>query len=138
MKKTFAKILAFSLVAIMMCSALVACSLFGPNSDPEKAKEALEDADYEVLYASNAVEAVFLGGWYDGCEAAIAAGKDDEAIWIWYFEDKDDAADAWEKGLKDYAEEIEEEAKEEDVDVVVKKSGKMIYIGTKAAVKAAK
>ena len=137
MKKTIVKILALSLIAVMMCLALVSCG--GPNSDPKKAKDSLEDAGYEVLYASNKVEAVFLGGWYDGCEAAImASNEDDEAVWIWYFEEKEDAEKAWEDGLEKYADELKEEAKEEDVDLVGKQSGKMIYIGTKKAINAAK
>ena len=41
MKKTIVRILALSLVAIMMCFALVACD--APNADPDKALEALKD-----------------------------------------------------------------------------------------------
>lgn len=132
------KVLALSLVMIMMLGLLVSCA-GGPNSDPKKAKEALEDADYEVVHANNAAEAFFLGGWYDGCEDVILAinEEEEELIYIWYFEEKDDAEDAWED-IEEFAEELKEEAEEEDIDLVVKKSGKMIYVGTKKAVKAAK
>ena len=135
--KNVLRLLALSLVLVVMLGAFASCLSGAPNADPEKAKEALEDADYDVLYASNALEATFLGAWYDGCEAAIFANNDDDAIWIWYFEETDDADDAWEK-IEDFAEELKEEAEEENEDIVVKKSGKMIYIGTKDAVKAAK
>ena len=44
--KTFVKVLALSLVAVMMCAVLVSCG--GPNKDPKKAAEALEEAGYAV------------------------------------------------------------------------------------------
>ena len=134
--KNVIRVLALSLVMVMMLGLLVSCG--GPNSDPKKAKEALEDADYEVIYASNELEAAFMGGWYDGCEAVIlASNEDDEGIYIWYFEEKDDADDAWED-IEEFAKELQEEAEDEDIDLIIKKSGKMIYVGSKQAIKDAK
>lgn len=127
MKKNILKITALALLAVMLCAMLVACG--GPNKDPEKAKEALEDADYTVIFNDGG----FVGDYLlpDGAEATIIATKgDDEYISIVYYEDADAANDAWEDA-KEEAEELEDEYE----DIVYKKSGKIIYIGTKQAVK---
>ena len=136
--KNVIKVLALSLVMVMMLGLLVSCG--GPNADPDKAEKALEDAGYEVTHADNEAEAFFMGGWYDGCEDVIFAyneDNEDDAIYIWYFEEKENADEAWED-IEDFAEKMMEEAEEEDIDLVAKKSGKMIYVGTKQAVKDAK
>lgn len=136
MKKTILRVVALALLAVMMCMALVACA---PASDPDKAEKALEKKDYEVKHADDKLEAAFMGGWYDGCEDVILAYNEEseDVIYIWYFDDKDSANEAWDD-IEKYAEELNEEAKEEDIDIVCKKSGKMIYIGTKQAVKDAR
>ena len=109
-----------------------------PNSDPEKAKEALEEAGYTVQYTDVGV---------GGIKAAITATKADEDaekpdfIYITYYEDKDAANTAWEE-----AQDSIDEAKamyatmigRDESEIVIKKSGTMIYIGTKDAIKAAK
>ena len=109
-----------------------------PNSDPEKAKEALEEAGYTVQYTDVGV---------DGIKAAIMATKADEDaeksdfIAITYYEDKDAANTAWEE-----AQDQIDGAKamyatmtgRKESEIVVKKSGTMIYVGTKDAIKAAK
>ena len=59
--------------------------------------------------------------------------KKTETVGIVYFESKADANDAWEK-MQDYA---KDQNKDKDTDWQVKKSGKMIYWGTKAAINAA-
>ena len=130
MKKNIIKITALALLTVMICAMLVACG--GPNADPEKAKEALEDAGYTVILNDGGL----LGdlGLPKGAEATLTAFKgDDEYISVIYYEDKDALNDAWEDVKKDA-----EELKEEYEDIVLKKSGKMIYFGTKQAVKDAK
>ena len=131
--KTFLKVLALSLVAVLMCATLVSCG--GPASDPDKAAEALEDADYVVIKADDKISlATYDALGVDDLECVITAfNEDEEGIVIFYFEDKDAANDAWEA-----IEEIAEEAAEEEEDLVIKKSGKMIYYGTKQAIKDAK
>lgn len=131
--KTFVKVLALSLVAVMMCAVLVSCG--GPASDPDKAAKALEDADYIVVKADDKVSlALYETMGVKKLECVITAyNEDEEGIVIFYFEDKAAANDAWET--------IEEEAKEatkDEEDIVIKKSGKMIYYGTKQAIKDAK
>lgn len=136
--KNVIRVLALSLVMVMMLGLLVSCG--APNKDPDKAKDALEDAGYEVILADNEISAALMGGWYDGCEAVLMAYNeedDDDGIWIWYFEEKEDADEAWDD-IEKFAEDLNEEAKEEDIDMVCKKSGKMIYVGTKQAIKDAK
>lgn len=127
MKKTL-RLLSLALVLVMTVALLASCG--GPNKNPEKAKEALEDAGYTVTLVDSA-----LG--FEGIEKYLTAFKmsedmsDMEMITIYYFEDSAAAKDAWEDIQKE-AEELDEE------DLVIKKSGKMIYAGTKEAVKAAK
>ena len=127
MKKNFLKITALALLAVMICTMLVACG--GPNKDPEKAKEALEDAGYTVVFNDGGLIGDHL--LPDGAEATLTAMKgDDEYISIVYYEDAEAANEAWEDAKED-AKELEEEYE----DIVYKKSGKIIYIGTKQAVK---
>ena len=130
MKKSIVRILALSLVAVMMCLALVSCG--GPNSDPEKAKEALEDAGYIVVL--NTGEGFISGALLpDGVEASLVAYKDGEYLAVSYYDDTEALNEAW-KDAKEDAKELEEEYE----GIVCKKSGKMIYIGTEQAVKDAK
>lgn len=127
MKKSIIKVLSLTLIAIMMCAVLVSCG--GPNADPDKAEKALEDAEYTVMKIDDE-DMLKLSG-IDGLVCAITAfNEDEEGIVIYYFEDAAAANEAWE--------DIEEEAKEameDEEDIVCKKSGKMIYYGTKQAVK---
>ncbi len=130
MKKNILKITALALLAVMLCAMLVACG--APNKDPEKAKEALEDAGYTVILNDGGL----LGDHLlpDGAEATLTAMKgDDEYISIVYYEDKDALKDAWEDAKEDA-----EKLKEKYENIVYKKSGMMIFIGTEQAVKDAK
>ena len=120
--KTFVKVLALSLVAVMMCAVLVSCG--GPNADPEKAEKALKDAGYEAEYTEVGV---------GGVKGILVAGKGDDGIWITYYDSAEDANKAWEETEEDLKEMLKDEE-----DVVIKKSGKMIYYGTKQAIKDAK
>ena len=111
-----------------------------PNSDPEKAEEALKDAGYIVSVADDKISMVLAGGSYDGCKAVLMAcneENDDDGIFIWYFEEKENADEAWDD-IEKFAESLNESAEEEDIDMVCKKSGKLIYYGTKQAIKDAK
>ncbi len=133
MKKTIVKVLALALVAVMMCAVLVSCS--APNADPSKANDALKDAGYSVIYndGSVGIGGISISTLPEGVEASIIATKgDDNYIVITYYKEASDANDAWEEAEKEA-----EELKEKYEDIVCKKSGKMIYLGTKEAVKAA-
>ena len=130
--KKFTRILALTLVLVMTVAMFASCA--APNKDPKKAKEALEENDYKVTL----IDGTLAEAMYKGLDSYIAAYKDeDNAVVIYYFDDKDTANEAWEDIEKD-VEELKEEVKEKDVEIVAKKSGKMIYFGSKDAVKAAK
>ena len=127
--KKFTKILALTLVLMMSVALFASCA--APNKDPEKAKEALEKAEYEVIYADE--ELAELAAGMLGVEkvtALISASKGDDAIEIFYFEDAAAANDAFDT--------VKEMAEKAGTTAEVKKSGNMIYYGTPAAIKAAK
>lgn len=124
MKKSIIKVLAFTLVAVVMCAILVSCA--APNADPKKAEKALEEAGYIVMLNDSA----FLP---DGVKATLLAYKDGEYLVVSYYDDTEALNEDWEDA-QDEAKELEEEYE----GVVCKKSGKMIFIGTEQAVKDAK
>jgi len=140
--KTTLRILALSLVAVLLVGALAAC---GPNKDPKKAAQKLKDAGYEVISVTKgdtlgdaAIAAAEKALDITGLEAAVVGSKgesedDAEYVSIYYFDTAAHAKDAFDKLKKDF----EEETKESKKDVVIKKSGKLVYGGTKAAIKAA-
>ena len=138
MKKTL-RIVAIAMVAVMLCLSLASCG--GPNADPDKALEALEDngvkwavKDDTIIPAGLAVLGI------EGVDCVVTGtGKiDDEYAYITiiYFEEAEDAKNEWED-VQEYAEE-EKDDDAKDSEWVCKKSGKMIYFGTKNAVAAAK
>ena len=137
--KTFVKVIALALVTIFVCATLASCALFGPNADPEKAEKSLEKKGYKVEVVDDKYSLGFtaLATGVSDLECFITAVNEDdkdEAVMIYYFAEKEAADEAWEK----YFEELAEKAKEEDSDAVVKKSGKMIWVGTKKAINAAR
>ena len=128
--KKFTKILALTLVLVMSVVMLASCG--GPNADPEKAAKALEDAEYDVDDSKLLAPTISSLLGIKGVETVVFGEKKDEGITILYFEDKDAANEAWEK-VEKYVDDMES-----DLDLILKKSGKMIYFGTEAAIKAAK
>ncbi|MBE6548179.1 MAG: hypothetical protein E7667_04795 [Ruminococcaceae bacterium] len=127
MKKTILRVVALTLIAVMACAMFVACG--GPASNPEKAKEALEKNGYTVTVVDGqGVEG--LDKMVTGIKIDLEDTENSGMITIFYFESKSAANDAWEDIEKTYGDEEE--------DVIVKKSGKMIYAGTEQAIKDAK
>ena len=132
--KKFTRVLCLTLVAVMLCAVLASCG--GPAAKPADAEAALKENGYTVttmdgIVLSAAASALGL----DKLEAVVAGFKENEAISIYYFEDADAATAAYEKVEKLYEEETKED---KDKEYVFKKSGAMIYMGTKQAVKDAK
>lgn len=135
--KNSLRFLALAMVTVVLCLTLASCG--GPNADPDKALSSLKDngvkwAGKDTVVIPLALKAIGV----DGIDCVVSGtGKiDDEYahITIIYFDEKDDANDAWDK-VQDYA----DEKKDDDAtDWVCKKSGKMIYYGTKNAISAAK
>ena len=87
--KKFTRILALTLVLIMSVTLFASCA--APNKDPEKAKEALEKNDYEVLLVDKGLDAL-----YKGLEAYLVAAdeEDENGLMVYYFESADAANEA--------------------------------------------
>lgn len=139
MKKKIFAVISVVLVAVVLVAALVAC---GPASDPEKALSALKDNGYKAAKDSTVVPTALalLGVKGIDCVVSGTSVNDEsvETVTIVYFINSDAATDAWSK-VKEYAEKQDKSDKEKkESDFVVKKSGKMIYYGTSAGVKAAR
>ena len=137
MKKSIIKVLALALVVVMSCALLVACA---PAKDPADAKAALEENGYAVTKLDNeglgklAFAAFEIAGIENATNVVSGTNNDGEHVTIFYFEDNAAANDEWED-VQEYA---NDENKDDESDWVCKKSGNMIYFGTKAGVKAAK
>ena len=138
MKKSV-KVLAFVLTFVVLALALTACA---PNSNPDKAVSALKKKEYTAAQDTLVVPAAVklltgknVTSFVSGTKTVENKDgeKKTETVGIVYFESKADANDAWEK-MQDYA---KDQNKDKDTDWQVKKSGKMIYWGTKAAINAA-
>ena len=136
MKKSI-RILALAMVTVMLCLTLASCG--GPNTDPDKALESLKDNGISWAGKDTIVIPLSLGALgVDDIDTVVSGTGEIDGkyahITIVYFKESKDAKDAWEKVQK-YA----DDKKNDDAsDWVCKKSGKMIYFGTKAAIKAAK
>ncbi len=134
MKNTI-KLIALALVLTLSVVMLASC--FGPNANPEKAIESLKENDYKAAKDDTVLPLIFTGLGIKDVDTVVTGTAiiDDkgEHVTIVYFEDADAATAAWDK-VKEYAE--KEDKEEEDTDWTIDKSGKMIYWGTKAAIKA--
>lgn len=134
MKKTI-KITALMLVLVMMAALLVSCG--GPNADPEKAKEALEENGYTAVKIDGTLLDISAGYTYKGLDAVVTGVKSlteaENSIIIFYFDDAESANDAWEEIEDEYAKD-----NDDDTNYVIGKSGKLIYAGHKDAVEAAR
>ncbi len=137
--KKFAKIAALALVVVMSLAMLVACA---PNSNPDKAIEALKKNGYTAAKDGNVVPAALTLVGVKGVDTVISgtksSGEGDNAkvdhVTVIYFASADQAKTAWDK-VKSYAEK-DKDSKESDWTIT--QSGKMIYYGTKAGIAAAR
>ncbi len=130
MKKLLRR-LTLAILAVMLTFTLVACA---PNSDPSKAKAALEknnytaakiDADGSILEIG-VITAMKLAGISNIVSVVTGDNGEGESVVIIYFSDKD-AAKAELEDVQNYAGDAE-----------VKLSGSMIYFGTEEGIKAAR
>lgn len=139
------KILSLTLVCVLLLGtlfALTSCSA-APNADPDKAVAALKEAGYIATKGSKIFD-MFSVESAESVVAGIKYDKDsDEGGWIVaiYYKDADTANEHWDAMVKLYEKvqqfcSITVDFKESDL--VINKSGVMIYFGTKNAVKAAK
>ena len=133
MKKRILSVIAVLALAAVLAVAMVACI----PSDPDKAAENLKAADYLVDVTDDPVSMGVMGLMADGIEAVVSATSDDftEGVTIFYFEDSDSAKSFYES---DFISEMKEEAEAESEELVIKRQGKIVYAGTKDAIKAAR
>ena len=133
MKKRILSVIAVLALAAVLAVAMVACI----PSDPDKAAENLKAADYLVDVTDDPVSMGVMGLMADGIEAVVSATSDDftEGVTIFYFEDSDSAKSFYES---DFISEMKEEAEAESEELVIKGQGKIVYAGTKEAIKAAR
>ena len=141
MKKIISLMLVFILLLGCVC-AITSCGKdkddekeeeVTPNKDYKKAAEALEEAGYTVS-AYDVDDLPYMEE--EGYEATISAMKDDDAISIAYCVDSK-TANAMYDEAKEQLKAMNESAPE-GVKYVAGKSGNMVWMGTKAAIKAAK
>lgn len=145
MKKSISIIIALMVVVVMSAMLLTACA---PNSDPAKAESALKSNGYDAVrttgYVSGIVSAI--AGVENNIEGTVTGTKTvedkdgnskSEYVFIIYYKTADAAKAAWED-MKDDSEKEKKENKADDSDWESGRSGKLIYWGTKAAVKAAR
>ncbi len=140
MMKNAIRILCLALVALMLVPALVACA---PAKDPAKAEAALKEAGYTTTNDTKLAPAAYKLAELnlDAKVTGTKITKDDEGntviehVSIYYFADSENAKKAMEKVEKD----ADEEKKEEESNwVSATRSGKIVYYGTKQAIKDAK
>ena len=130
MKKLTA--LAFSIILAML-SVLMLVSCATPNSDPDKALKALENAGYEDVVKHGAFSLSFLD--LDGLKWRVSGIRmaDGKCDWveIYYFEDADAADSAWDE-LQEDADDWFKNADPDDYGsaFACEKSGNMVYFGT--------
>ena len=136
--KKLTKILSLVLLVVMCLTVLTACA---PNSDPDKAVEALEKNGYRAGKDEGLLTGIASLG-LKGLKCIVSGSKSVEDkdgekklehVTIYYFYDAESAEAAFEK-LQDKS----EADKDSEEDWVFKQSGAMIYYGTNAAVKAAR
>ena len=137
--KKMVKIIALAMVAVMLMLTLASCGA-KPSSDPAKAKEKLEKEGYKVTLVEN--EDVLKLSGLDGLVAGITAMKGDgeeeaQFVYIYYFKDSDSAKKAEENDIIKAEIEVAKKAVKEEDAVSTGRSGKIFWIGTKEAVKAA-
>ena len=136
--KKFAQFISLALVAVMCVALLASCA---PASDPDKAVAALKDAGY-VAGKDTGLSAFISALTGNKLSAVVSGTKTDDdknlqTVYILYYETADDAKSAYESSaLKKYFDDKKEN--KEETDYVYAKSGKMVYFGTKTAIKDAR
>ncbi len=140
MKKKIISVISVALVAVVLVAALVAC---GPASNPDKALSALKDNGYTAAKDDTVVPAALTLLGVKGIDCVVSgtnvSDESVESVTIVYFTSSDAANEAWSTVRKYATEKNSSDNKgDPDTDFVINKSGKMIYYGTSAGVKAAR
>ena len=138
--KTFAKILCLSLVAVMLCATLASCA---PAAKAEDALAALKENGYPAVKSDLRGAAGLAALGIKGVDSVVTGTKTetkDDKTTVEFFLRKGlaNSAKTAEEKVTSKSDEEKKNNKGEDSNWVFKRSGKMIYFGTKAAVKAAR
>lgn len=141
MRKLMKNAIVFLLIAI---SAMMLAACGGVPEEPEKAKENLEKNEYsvtEITVTANGTVAVLAGIGATGSvtKAYVASNDDGESVLIVYFNDEGMAKELESKVKELYKSLVGEPTGEEseNSDTSGGRSGKALYFGTSAAIKAA-
>ena len=159
MKKRFLTIVSVLALAAVLVISLVACI----PSDPDKAASNLKEAGYDVIVANSDDALGIVGlGLPDGCATKVTgtkalSGDLRDSIDIYYFEDSEAASAymdehaGWQQEIDDILAELknaydEGEISKDDYNswkemyegLEMKKQGKIVYVGSADAIKAAK
>lgn len=128
MRKKIVVSLALVLTVVLLAVSLSACI----PSDPAKARENLEGADYVAVN----LPALGIGG----VDNVVFATKVTDSIVLVYFAETKDAKEFWNE-YKDNKEGIYKafgKSADKDSELKAGRSGKVVYVGTAQAVKDAK
>ncbi len=126
MKKTLSIVAVIALIAVLTV-VLVGCI----PSDPNKAVENLKDAGYSARKYETSLP--------NGCKCYVVGTKisaditDSDTIYIYYFKNTDAAKSYYSSYKINWWDSMSDEAKEGSV---FERSGKIVYRGSEAAVKA--
>ena len=138
--KKFAKVMALAMVAVLSLAALVAC---GPASDPNKAEAALKENGYAPTHLNGTISTGVTAGILglkgeDVTDIVFAINKDGDGIIAIYCKDSATAKSVLSKAqenLKKIEETLQIKFEGESN---VQRSGKVLYTGTEAGIKAAR
>ena len=128
---------------MLVCLMAISFTSCGISKNPEKVKEKLEKKEYTVI-----LNTLDLGD-LSKCEATLTATNGEDSIQIFWYKEAEDAKKAYNE-YKEAYEKTEDEIKNmDDGDAKDKaeetlknsgygKSGKVVWVGTKKAIKDAK
>ena len=148
MKKFTKKLICFTLCVLMCMSALTSCASIPfrqAKKDSDKLADKLEDAGYETYAISGSLidyveDTVKETYGVEGVKAMVTAGdaENDETGGIFFICESGIKAMKSKSALKDYVKENQDEFEDEDERIVVRRSGKLVYVGSAKAWRAAK
>ena len=134
MKKRIAIITA--LVALVVVCTVVLCAC-APNADPSKAVASLEKNGYSAYKDATIIPAAMKLFGISGVDCVVvgvlSTNENSESIYVVYFYNSEQASDSYDS-VKSYFEEKEDAESDWELGIL----GKVVWYGTKAAVKASK
>ena len=123
--KKFAKVMALALIAVLSLAVLVSC---GPASDPDKAEAALKENGYAPVHMKGAIVT----------DIVFAVNADGDGMLAIYCKDSGTAKSVLSKA-QESIKKIEDTLKVKfEGESNVQRSGKVLYTGTEAGIKAAR